>query len=128
MLGFCLHLLSYFIRLNLVVGITLTVLHTEPAIIALLRDTFDGAILLANHGSNGACISAIGKAAPTAILPLPLKPVELEVNVIKQQYDSGEESDIMNEQGHIKYAGWYYLFEKPLYRSSRYDDDKTNRY
>ena len=102
--------MSYFIRLSFVVGITLTVLHAEPAIIALLGDTFDGAILLAHDGSKGACISAVGEIAPTAILPLPLKPVELEVNVIKYQYDSGEEGDIMNKQGYIKYAGWYEIF------------------
>jgi len=114
--------------MSLVVGITLTVLHAEPAVIAPLGDTFDGAFLLANHGSNGACISAVGKATLTAILPLPLKPVELEVNVIKHQYNRREESDIMDKQGHIEYTGWYYPFKEPLYHTSHDDGEKTNRY
>ena len=121
-------LLSIILSLSLVIIIALTILHAEPAIIALFGYTLDGAVLPVFHGCGRTCTGTVGKAAPTAILPLPLIPVELEVNVIKQQDDSGEESDIMNEQGHIKYAGWHYLFQKPLYRSSRYDDDKTNRY
>ncbi|GAF82839.1 unnamed protein product, partial [marine sediment metagenome] len=59
------------------------------------------------HGPERTCIGTLGKAAHTAIFPLPVPPVELKVNVIKQHYDGREESDIMNEQGHIKYTGWY---------------------
>lgn len=120
--------MSLFIRLDLVVVITLTVFHAEPAVIAPLGDTLDGAILPANHGSNGACIGAVGKIAPTAVFPLPLKPVELEVNVIKHQDNGREESDIMDKQGHIEYTGWYYLLKEPLYHTSHDDGEKTNRY